>query len=232
MAPNMDTRKTVVGGRRIRSIVVGLGMTLVLGAPVAAAPLSESRFFERGHQASAHRGVCRTAPDSDITTCRSLSVQVFSGRRGGTDPATRFRGHDISVSKGRHKENHVTGQILGSRSENGHVANSESLLVRFDRIRGATVEGTIRVRVQSCDRRGECVDSHRRMTLDLAWTARPGPASDSFTYFRYSDDGCETTHTDTRRGRRARTVGQVDTDDVRMRGWLISTDVLRTQVCQ
>ena len=32
MAPNMDTRKTVVGGRRIRSIVVGLGMTLVLGA--------------------------------------------------------------------------------------------------------------------------------------------------------------------------------------------------------
>jgi len=177
MAPNMDTRKTVVGGRRIRSIVVGLGMTLVLGAPVAAAPLSESRFFERGHQASAHRGVCRTAPDSDITTCRYLSVQVFSGRRGGTDPATRFRGHDISVSKGRHKENHVTGQILGSRSENGHVANSESLLVRFERIRGATVEGTIRVRVQSCDRRGECVDSHRRMALDLAWTARPGPAS-------------------------------------------------------
>lgn len=36
MAPNMDMRKTVVGGRRIRSIVVGLGMTLVLGAPVAA----------------------------------------------------------------------------------------------------------------------------------------------------------------------------------------------------
>jgi len=36
MAPNMDTRKTVVGGRRIRSIVVGLGMTLVLGARIAA----------------------------------------------------------------------------------------------------------------------------------------------------------------------------------------------------
>ena len=35
MAPNMDTRKTVVGGRRIRSIVVGLGMTLVLGARIA-----------------------------------------------------------------------------------------------------------------------------------------------------------------------------------------------------
>jgi hypothetical protein len=36
MAPNMDTRKTVVGGRRIRSIVVRLGMTLVLGARIAA----------------------------------------------------------------------------------------------------------------------------------------------------------------------------------------------------
>lgn len=141
--------------RSIRGLVVGLGMTLVLGAPVAAAPLSESRFFERGHQASAHREVCRTAPDSDIVTCRYLSVQVFSGRRGGTDPATRFRGYEISVSKGMHRENHVTGQILGSRSENGHVTNSESLQVQFDRIRGATVEGTIRVRVQSCDRRGE-----------------------------------------------------------------------------
>ena len=38
MAPNMDTRKTVVGGRRIRSIVVGLGMTLVLGAWTSCVP--------------------------------------------------------------------------------------------------------------------------------------------------------------------------------------------------
>ena len=230
MASGIGMLRRVVVGRSTRGLVVGLGLALVLGAPVAAGTSSDSRYFERGHHAFASKGVCRSAPGSDITTCRNFSIQVFSGRRGGT--ATRFRGYEISVSKGMHKENHVTGQILGSRSENGHVTNSESLQVRFDGIRGATVEGTIRVRVQSCDRRGECVDSHRRMTLDLAWTARPGPASDSFTYFRYSDDGCETTHTETRRGRRARTVGQVDTDDVRMRGWLISTDVLRTQVCQ
>jgi hypothetical protein len=79
---------------------------------------------------------------------------------------------------------------------------------------------------------GECVDSHRKMALDLDWTARPGPASDSFTYSRYNDAGCESTYTSTRRARRARTVGQVDHRDLRLSGWLIRSDLLIMTVCQ
>jgi len=232
MASGIGTLRRVVVGRSTRGLVVGLGLALVLGAPVAAGTSSDSRYFERGHHASAHRGVCRTAPDSDVTTCRNFSIQVFSGRRGGTDPETRFRGYELSVSMSKERYNQVTGQILGSRTENGSVANSAALRVRFDELRGASVEGTIRVQVQSCPSRGECVDSHRKMALDLDWTARPGPASDSFTYSRYNDAGCEYTYTDTRRARRARTVGQVDDRDVRLSGWLTKSDLLITTVCQ
>ncbi len=232
MASGIGTLRRVVVGRSTRGLVVGLGLALVLGAPVAAGTSSDSRYFERGHQASAHRGVCRTAPDSDVTTCRNFSIQVFSGRRGGTDPETRFRGYELSVSMSKERFNQVTGQILGSRTENGSVANSAALRVRFDELRGASVEGTIRVQVQSCPRRGDCVDGHRKMALDLDWTARPGPASDSFTYSRYNDAGCEYTYTETRRARQARTVGQVDGSDVRMSGYLSTSEVLSTRVCQ
>ena len=232
MASGIDKVRRVVMGRSTRGLVVGLGLALVLGAPVAAGTSSDSRYFERGHHAFASKGVCRSAPGSDITTCRNFSIQVFSGRRGGTDPETRFRGYELSVSMSKERFNQVTGQILGSRTENGSVANSAALRVRFDELRGASVEGTIRVQVQSCPSRGDCVDGHRKMALDLDWTARPGPASDSFTYSRYNDAGCEYTYTDTRRARRARTVGQVDDRDVRLSGWLTKSDVLITTVCQ
>ncbi|MDQ3552804.1 MAG: hypothetical protein M3395_00120 [Chloroflexota bacterium] len=231
MASDIDKLRRVVMGRSLRALVVGLGLALVLGAPVAAGT-SDSRYFQRGHQAVAWKGVCRTAPDSDVTTCRSFSIQVFSGRRGGTDAATRFRGYELSVSMSKERSNNVTGELLGSRVENGSVANSDALRVRFDELRGASVEGTIRVQVQSCPRRGECVEGHRKMALDLDWTARPGPASDSFTYSRYNDAGCEYTYTETRRARQARTVGQVDGSDMRASGWLIRSDLLTTTVCQ
>ncbi len=231
MASDIDMLRRVVMGRSLRGLLVGLGLVLVLGAP-AAAGTSDSRYFERGLSAAANKEVCRTAPGSDVTTCRHFSIQVFSGGRGGTDPATRFRGYEARVSMSKERFNQVTGQILGSRTENGSVANSAALRVRFDELRGASVEGTIRVQVQSCPSRGDCVDGHRKMALDLDWTARPGPASDSFTYSRYNDAGCEYTYTDTRRARRARTVGQVDDWDVRLSGWLIRSDVLITTVCQ
>ncbi|MDQ3554089.1 MAG: hypothetical protein M3395_06755, partial [Chloroflexota bacterium] len=90
-------------GRPIRGLVVGLGLAVVLGAPAAAGTSSDSRYFERGHQAAAWKGVCRTTPDSDVTTCRSFSIQVFFGRRGGTDPETRFRGYELSVSMSKER---------------------------------------------------------------------------------------------------------------------------------
>jgi len=231
MASRIAKQKTVVVGCLIRSLVAGLGLVVLLGATVAAGT-SDSRYFERGHHAFASKEVCRSAPGSDIMTCRNFSIEVFSGRRGGTDPSTRFRGYEARVSMSRQRSNNVTGQILGSRFENGSVANSDALRVRFDELRGASVEGTIRVQVQTCPSRGDCVDSHRRMALDLEWIARPGPASESFTYSRTNDAGCEATYTDTRRARRAKAVGRVDDQDMHASGWLTKSDVLITRVCQ
>ncbi|CAN5765679.1 hypothetical protein BH24CHL8_BH24CHL8_04680 [soil metagenome] len=138
-------------------LIVGLGIALLVAAPVAAGTASESRYFERGHYAFASERVCTSAPGSHRTTCRDLSIDVFKGRRGARTAAARWR----STS-----------------------------------------------------------------------TGRPDPASDSFTYYRLNDAGCEFTYTDTRRGRRARTVGDVDGSAMRMRGALVKVDLQTTEVCQ
>jgi len=57
MAPKVDTRQTVIVGCLIRSIVAGLALALLLGGPVAAGT-TDSRYFERGHQASAWKSDC------------------------------------------------------------------------------------------------------------------------------------------------------------------------------
>lgn len=222
-------RRTIMG-RTIRGLVVGFGMTLVLGAPVAAGT-SDSRYFERGHTAFASNEVCQASPDSDVVTCRALGIQVFSGRRGGTDPATRFTGYELNLSMSKTKSNEETGQILGQRFQDAHVVNSDALRVAFDGLRGASVEGTLRVTVTRCSRRGDCETSNRRIELDLDWTARPGPASESFSYYRQNDDGCEFTFTQTRRARDARMVGLIDGSMERAPGQLSWSDSQATSVC-
>ncbi len=64
---------------------------------------------------------------------------------------------------------HVTGQILRQRFAIGEATNSDALRVRFDGLRSASVEGTIRVSETRCDRSGRCEDRRRRITLDLEW---------------------------------------------------------------
>lgn len=218
--------------RTIRGLIVGLGMALLVLAPVAAGTSSESRYFERGHYAFASESVCTSAPGSHRTTCRDFSIDVFKGRRGGTDPACRFTGYEVRVNTSRETFDHATGRIIRQGFELGVARNSAALRVRLDRLGGASVEGIIRVSVTSCDRSGQCENNRRQMVLALDWKARPGPASESFTYYRLNDAGCEFTYTDTRRGRRARTVGDVDGRAMRMRGALLKVDLQTTEVCQ
>ncbi len=231
MAPKIDTRKTVIVGCLIRSIVAGLALALLLGGPVAAGT-TDSRYFERGHQASAWKSGCRASPDSDLQTCRNFSINVFAGKRGGTDRATRLTGYEVSVHKSKQTSNHATGQVIEARYVHGSVINDDALQVRFDGVRGASVQGTIEFSITLCDESGECVESRRQMALDLDWTARPGPASKSFTYYRYNDGGCESTYTDTRRGRRSRLAGAMDGEPLRMRGYVVHVDLLATRVCK
>ncbi len=83
-----------------------------------------------------------------------------------------------------------------------------------------------------CDRRGECEESKRQMALDLDWTPTPDPASSAFLYYRVNDRGCETTYSQTLRLRTAWMAGEFDGSDVRVRGDLVRTDSVTTQVCQ
>jgi len=230
MAPKIDTRKTVVLGRLIRSIVAGLALTLLLGGPVAAGT-TDSRYFERAHQASAWKSGCRASPDSDLQTCRILSISVFAGKRGGTDPATRLTGYEVNLSKTKETTNHATGEIVEGRYVHGSVINDDALQVRFDGVRGASVQGTMYLSITRCDDSGECVESGRRMAIDLDWTAPPGPASKSFSYYRYNDAGCESIYTATRRGRNSRLSGGVDGEPLRARGHVVHVDLLMTRVC-
>ncbi len=218
--------------RTIRGLIVGLGMALLVAAPAAAGTSSESRYFERGHYAFASESDCTSKPGSERTTCKDFSIDVFAGRRGGTDPASRFTGYEVRVNTSTETFDHTTGRLIRQGFELGVARNSAALRVRFDRLGSASVAGTIRVSVTKCGRSGECEKSRRQMTLDLYWTARPGPASDSFTYYRLNDAGCEFTYTDTRRGRRARTVGDLDGSAMRMRGALTKVDLQTTEVCQ
>ncbi len=82
--------------RTIRSLAVGLGMTVMLGAPVSAGT-SDSRYFERAHVASASNETCRASADPDFLTCEDIYVKVYSGRSGGTEPGSRFAGYTLSV---------------------------------------------------------------------------------------------------------------------------------------
>ncbi|MDQ3553442.1 MAG: hypothetical protein M3395_03405 [Chloroflexota bacterium] len=217
--------------RTVRGLVMGLGLTLLLGAPVAAGT-SESRYFERGQHASASKGFCRSAPGSGVTKCREFSIDVFAGRRGGTDPATRFSGYEVRVLTSYETVDHVTGRILRQGFAIGEATNREALRVRFDGLRSASVEGTIRVSETRCDRSGRCEDSRRRVALDLEWAAGTEPASKIFIYYRINDGGCESTYTETRRERSAQAVGDVDGRGMRVHGSLVKTDQHSTQVCQ
>lgn len=221
-------RRTIMG-RTFRGLVVGLGMTLVLGAPVAAGT-SDSRYFERGHTAFASNEVCQASPDSDVVTCRALGIQVFSGRRGGTDPATRFTGYHFSLSMSKRTVNQEAVETVRSRDQRAEVTNSDALRVTFDGLRGYSVEGSLMVRVRRCES-GHCETSRRRIELDLDWTAGRDPASELFEYRRSNRDGCEFTSTFASREREARMVGLIDGSVWRAPGRLMKFDLQDTAVC-
>ncbi len=218
-------------GRTVRGFIIGLGLAVLVAAPVAAGG-EESRSFERGHTASASESTCREVAGSDVVKCSNFSVQVFRGRRGGTEPASRFRGYEVTVTKDTETIDGSTGKTIRWRSIIGRVRNVDSLTVRFDGLRDASVTGTMRVSDMRCDRRGECEESKRQMALDLDWTPTPDPASSAFLYYRVNDRGCETTYSQTLRLRTAWMAGEFDGSDVRVRGDLVRTDSVTTQVCQ
>lgn len=85
--------------------------------------------------------------------------------------------------------------------------------------------------VTECDSSGDCQESTRRRAIDLVWTARSGPALENFTYSRTTVGDCESTFTQTLRGRRAPAEGQLGERHVRLRGFISSVDLLVTQVC-
>ncbi len=230
MASRVAKQTTVDVGCLIRSLVAGLGLVVLLGATVAAGT-SDSRYFERGHHAFAWKSGCRASPDSDLQTCRNLSISVFAGKRGGTDPATRLTGYEVNLSKTKETTDHATGEIVEGRYVHGSVINDDALQVRFDGVRGASVQGTMYLSITRCDDSGECVESDRRMAIDLDWTAPPSPASKSFSYYRYNDAGCESIYTDTRRGRNSRLSGGLDGEPLRARGHVVHVDLLMTRVC-
>jgi hypothetical protein len=220
-----------------RTVSSGLILAIIglatLTVPTAAGT-TESRQFERGYTASASRSSCTAAPDSEVAVCRSFSIRVFTGQRGGTDTATRLRGNEVLVYVSREVIDQATGQVLRYRMERGAAVNSDALQVRFDALRGASVKGRIRLAGERCgadDPVGECPTTTRRMDLDVLWKPRPGPASESFTYHRTTHEGCETTFTSALRGRQARMVGETDGRQRSLPGWLIRSDVLMTRVC-
>jgi len=215
--------------------LVGLGLAMLLAAPVAAGSDStDYRQFVRGRLASAFDGDCRESADGRRVTCTNLQVNIFDGRRGGSEPESRFAGEKVCVSRFKNTYNARTGRILNTTSEQGCASNRRSLDVDFgERLRWASVAGTIKLQRDRCvPASGElsCESDERRVALDLYWDGH-GPITKSFSYFRETRKNCEFTSTRTERSRDATVSGQIGAKPVGLSGVILRHDRQETLVC-
>ena len=216
--------------------LVGLGLAMLLAAPVAAGSDStDYRRFERGHLASAGGGECRESADGRRVTCTETFVNIFDGRRGGSEPADRFSGEEVCVGRFKYTYNPRTGRALSDTSERGCATNRRSLDVDFgERLRWASVAGTIKLQRDRCVHTGgeepSCESDERRVALDLYWDGH-GPITKSFSYFRETRKNCEFTSTRTERSRDATVSGQIGAKPVGLSGVILRHDRQETLVC-
>jgi len=214
--------------------LVGLGLAMLLAAPVAAGSDStDYRRFERGRLAFAGDGECRESADGRRVTCTETFVNIFDGRRGGTEPELRFAGEEVCVFRAKNTYNARTGRALSDTSERGCARNSPSLDVDFgERLGSASLAGTIKLRRQRCTYTGEpiCETDSRRVALDLYWDGH-GPITETFRYSRETRKNCESTFTGTQRSRDATVSGQIGAKPVRLNGSILRQDFQETRVC-
>ena len=217
--------------------LVGLGLAMLLAAPVAAdSDSTDYRRFERGHLASAFGQECRRRESADgrRLTCTETFVDIFDGRRGGSEPADRFSGEEVCVSRSKETYSTRTGRILNTTSEWGCASNRRSLDVDFgERLRWASVAGTIKLQRARCVHTGDdssCERDERRVALDLYWDGH-GPITERFIYFRETRKNCESTFTGTERSRDAAVSGQIGAKPVGLNGTILRRDLQHTRVC-
>ncbi len=216
--------------------LVGLGLAMLLAAPVAAGSDStDYRQFERGHLASAGGGECRESADGRRVTCTDTFVNIFDGRRGGSEPESRFSGEEVCVGRFKYTYNPRTERILNTTSEQGCATNRRSLDVDFgERLRWASVAGTIKLQRDRCVHTGgevpPCESDERRVALDLYWDGH-GPITERFIYFRETRKNCESTFSGTQRSRDASVSGQIGAKPVSLGGVILRHDLQQTRVC-
>ena len=215
--------------------LVGLGLAMLLAAPVAAGSDStDERRFERGRLASAFGGECRESADGRRVTCTDTSVNIFDGRRGGSEPEFRFAGEEVCVFRSKETFNPRTGRILNTTSEQGCATNRRSLDVDFgERLRWVSVAGTIKLQRARCVHTGDdssCERDERRVALDLYWDGH-GPITERFIYVRETRKNCESTFTGTERSRDAAVSGQIGAKPVGLNGTMLRRDLQQTRVC-
>ena len=216
--------------------LVGLGLAMLLAAPVAAGSDStDYRRFERGHLASAGGGECRESADGRRVTCTDTSVNIFDGRRGGSEPEFRFAGEEVCVFRSTITFNARTGRALSDTFEQGCARNRRSLDVDFgERLRWASVAGTIKLQRDRCVHTGDgssCERNERRVALDLYWDGH-GPITERFIYVRETRKNCESTFTGIQRSRDASVSGHIGAKRVSLSGSILRHDLQETRVCR
>ena len=214
--------------------LVGLGLAMLLAAPVAAGSDStESRRFERGRLASAGAGG-ECVGDERRVTCTDTFIDVFDGRRGGSEPADRFSGEEVCVGRFKSTSNPRTGRLLSDSIEEGCARNRRSLDLDFgEQLRWASVSGTIKLFRERCVYSGDdtsCESDERRVALDIYWDGH-GPITERFTYLRETRKNCESTLTSTQRSRDASVSGHIGATRVRLGGAIRRLDLQQTSVC-
>jgi len=216
--------------------LVGLGLAMLLAAPVAAdTEPTEFRRFERGHLASASDAECHESADGRRRTCTETEVNIFDGRRGGSEPELRFAGEQVCVFRSKETYNPRTERILNTTLDSGCARNRPGRLdVDFgERLRWASVAGTIKLYRERCVDSGDgsfCESDERRVALDLHWDGR-GPIIERFTDFRETRKNCEFTSTDTSRSRDASVSGQIGAEPVHLNGSILRHYFQETRVC-
>lgn len=215
--------------------LAGLGLAMLLAAPVAAGSDStDYRRFERGRLAFAGGGECRESADGRRVTCTETFVNIFDGRRGGTEPELRFAGEEVCVFRAKNTYNARTGRALSDTSERGCASNRRSLDVDFgERLGWASLAGTIKLQRDRCVHTGDdpfCERDERRVALDLYWDGH-GPITERFIYSRETRKNCESTFTGTERSRDAAVSGQIGAKPVGLNGSILRQDIQETRVC-
>ncbi len=220
--------------------LVGLGLAMLLAAPVAAdTEPTEFRRFERGNLAFAGGAECHESADGRRVFCTETDVNIFDGRRGGSEPEFRFAGEEVCVSRVKSAFNARTGRVLSDNEEQGCASNRRSLDVDFgEQLRWASVSGTIKLQRRRCTYTGEelsrsCERDERRVALDLHWDGR-GPIIERFTDFRETRRNCELTSTETERSRSAAVSGHIGAKRVYLDGdgAILRQDLQEKRVCR